>query len=219
MTLRVSRTRRAVIVTLPLQCDLGDAGTFIHRNIVWVQEKLAALPEPVPFADGAIVPLRGTRHRVIFCGPRRGEGLVREVEGSSFPELHVAGDTDHAPRRLADWLVAEARRDLDVSVTRHARSLGLKPVRIAIKDQSSRWGSCSTTGVLSFCWRLILAPPAILDYVAAHEVAHLEEMNHGPHFWALVKRAVPQLDEARRWLHIYGMDLHRYGIADDARAD
>ncbi len=98
-----------------------------------------------------------------------------------------------------------------MSVTRHARTLGLKPVRIAVKDQASRWGSCSTTGVLSFSWRLILAPPAILDYVAAHEVAHLAEMNHGPRFWALVKRTVPQLDEARRWLHIYGMDLHRYG--------
>lgn len=217
MTLRVSRTRRAVIVTLPLQCNLDDAGTFIHRNIVWVQEKLAALPEPVPFADGAIVPLRGARNRVVFCGPRRGEVPVREVAGSSFPELHVAGEAQYAPRRLADWLVAEAKRDLDACVTRHARSLGLKPVRIAVKDQSSRWGSCSTTGVLSFSWRLILAPQAILDYVAAHEVAHLAEMNHGPRFWALVKRSVPQLDEARRWLHIYGMDLHRYGVSEATR--
>ena len=211
MTLRVSRTRRAVIVTLPLQCNLDEAGTFIHRNIVWVRERLAALPEPVPFADGAFVPLRGTRHRIVFRGRHRGEGTVKEMAGASFPELHIAGDAEHASRRLADWLIEEARRDLDVSVTLHARTLGLKPIRIAVKDQASRWGSCSTTGVLSFSWRLILAPPAILDYVAAHEVAHLAEMNHGPRFWALVKRTVPQLDEARRWLHIYGMDLHRYG--------
>ncbi len=211
MTLRVSRTRRAVIVTLPLQCNLDEAGTFVHRNIVWVRERLAALPEPVPFAEGAIVPLRGTKHRIVLRGRQRGERTVKEVAGTSFPELQVAGDAEHAARRLSDWLIEEARRDLDVSVTRHARTLGLKPVRIAVKDQASRWGSCSTTGVLSFSWRLILAPPAILDYVAAHEVAHLAEMNHGPRFWALVKRTVPQLDEARRWLHIYGMDLHRYG--------
>jgi hypothetical protein len=211
MTLRVSRTRRAVIVTLPMQCDLDQAGTFLHRNIVWVRERLAAIPDPVPFADGALVPLRGRPSRIVFTGRTRGEGVVREVEGASFPELHVAGEPEHAPRRFSDWLVGEARRDLDVAVARHARFLGLRPARIAIKDQASRWGSCSTTRVLAFSWRLILAPPPILDYVAAHEVAHLAEMNHGPRFWALVKRTVPQLDEARRWLHIYGMDLHRYG--------
>ena len=82
-------------------------------------------------------------------------------------------------------------------------------------EQASRWGSCSTTGVLSFSWRLILAPSHILDYVAAHEVAHLKEMNHGPRFWALVRQTMPAMDEAKRWLQIYGMDLHRYGAAAD----
>lgn len=213
MTLRVSRTRRAVIVTIPVQCDLEEAGSFLHRNIVWVRERLAAMPEPVAFVDGAIVPLRGSNHRLVFRGKQRGEAPVRELPGLSFPELHICGDAEHAPRRLSDWLIAEARIDLDGSVLRHARTLGLKPVRISVKDQSSRWGSCSTTGVLSFSWRLILAPPAILDYVAAHEVAHLREMNHGPNFWKIVKRLVPQLDEARRWLQVHGMDLHRYGTA------
>ncbi|MGQ0673980.1 MAG: M48 family metallopeptidase [Hyphomicrobium sp.] len=214
MTLRVSRTRRAVIVTVPPQCDLGDAGTFLHRNIGWVRERLAAMPEPVPFEDGAIIPLRNHRYRIVCRGRRRGESVVTEVPAgpcSSFAELHVAGDREHAPRRLADWLIGEARRDLDAAVSRHARFLGFRPVRIAVKDQASRWGSCSTTGVLSFSWRLILAPSAVLDYVAAHEVAHLGEMNHGPRFWALVKRTYPQLDEARRWLHVHGMELHRYG--------
>jgi hypothetical protein len=216
MTLRVSRTRRAVIVTLPLQCNLHEAGSFLHRNIVWVRERLAQLPDPVPFADGAIIPLRGKLHRVAFCGVKRGAGIVCEVAGVSFPELHVAGDSEHASRRLSDWLLEEARKDLDVAVMRHARTLGLRPVRITVKDQVSRWGSCSTTGVLAFSWRLVLAPPAILDYVAAHEVAHLKEMNHGPRFWAVVKGAVPQLDESRRWLHLYGNDLHRYGVVAGA---
>jgi hypothetical protein len=211
MTLRVSRTRRAVIVTLPVQCDIAEAGTFLHRNIKWVRERLAQLPEPVPFADGALIPLRGTQHRIVFRGPRRSERVVEEIEGTSFRELHVTGQSEHAARRLSDWLIHESRRDLDVSVAHYARIMGLKPARIAIKDQASRWGSCSTSGVLSFSWRLVLAPPAVLDYVAAHEVAHLKEMNHGPRFWAIVKRAVPQLDEARRWLHVHGMELHRYG--------
>jgi predicted metal-dependent hydrolase len=133
-----------------------------------------------------------------------------------YHELHVAGGHEHAPRRLREWLCAEAKRDLDQRVAWHAARLRLKPKRIAVRDQSSRWGSCSTTGVLSFSWRLILAPSHILDYVAAHEVAHLKEMNHGPRFWGLVRETMPAMDEAKRWLQIYGMDLHRYGPIENA---
>jgi len=93
----------------------------------------------------------------------------------------------------------------------HTRALGVKAKRIAVRDQATRWGSCSTTGVLSFSWRLVLAPPRILDYVAAHEVAHLVEMNHGARFWALVERLIPAMKEDKRWLQVYGLDLHRYG--------
>jgi predicted metal-dependent hydrolase len=133
-------------------------------------------------------------------------------------ELHVSGRSEHAPRRLRDWLIDEARRDLDARVLAHTRALGVKAKRIAIRDQATRWGSCSTTGVLSFSWRLILAPPRILDYVAAHEVAHLAEMNHGPRFWAHVELLMPTMHEDKRWLQLYGLDLHRYGAADSASA-
>ena len=215
LTLRVSRTRRAIIVTLPVQCHLDEADSFLHRNIAWVRERLSSMPDPVPFTNGALVPLRGTQHRIVLRGRLRGEGVVKEAGGTSFPELHVSGEAEHAPRRLADWLVGQAHSDLQTCVKRHAVTLGLNARRIAVRDQSSRWGSCSTTGLLSFSWRLILAPAAILDYVAAHEVAHLAEMNHGPRFWALVRRTYPGLDDARRWLHVYGMDLHRYGAETD----
>jgi predicted metal-dependent hydrolase len=183
MTLRVSRARRAVIVTLP---------------------------EPVPFCDGAVVPLRGVPHRIAFTG-RRGHVVTIESAAAGPLRLAVSGATEHAPRRLRDWLAAEARRDLDERVQRHAANLGLRPKRIVVRDQVSRWGSCSTTGALAFSWRLVLAPPFILDYVAAHEVAHLAEMNHGPRFWALVRKTMPAADDAKRWLQVYGMDLHRYG--------
>lgn len=215
LTLRVSRTRRAVIVTLPVQCDLDEAGSFIYRNIDWVRERLDSLPSPVPFKDGVFIPLRGEAHRVVLAGKSKERGAVVRKERGDYPELHVSGDAEHLPRRLRDWLGAEATRDLDQRVTWHAHRLGLTPKRIAVRDQSSRWGSCSTTGVLSFSWRLILAPPAILDYVAAHEVAHLKEMNHGPRFWALVEKTMPGMEEAKRWLQIYGMDLHRYGASPD----
>jgi len=216
MTLRVSRTRRAIIVTLPVQCDLGEAGSFISRNIEWVRERLESLPRPVPFCDGALLPLRGEFHRVVFTG-KRGPGHVVQRQSSEIglPELHVSGRKEHAPRRLRDWLFDEARRDLDACVLHHARALGVSPKRITVRDQSTRWGSCSTTGVLSFSWRLILAPARILDYVAAHEVAHLKEMNHGPQFWTLVARTMPTMTEAKRWLQLYGLDLHQYGPVID----
>jgi predicted metal-dependent hydrolase len=216
LTLRVSRTRRAVIVTLPVQCDLCEAGSFVHRNIDWVRERLGSLPHSVHFADGISMPLRGVAHRLSFQGNVGGCGPVEALSPpASTAELRVYGHREHAPRRLKDWLWDAARRDLDARVLWHAEALGQRPRRIAVRDQTSRWGSCSTTGVLSFSWRLVLAPPLVLDYVAAHEVAHLAEMNHGARFWALVRRTMPRMDEARHWLQVYGPDLHRYGPARD----
>ena len=211
MTLRVSRTRRAVIVTLPMKCDLAQAGRFLSSHVEWVRERLTDMPEPVPFADGGLIPLRGIPHRIVFVGPRRGGPVTVTSQNGGRPELRVAGEFEHAARRLRDWLIKEARDDLAERCSFHAGRLGLKYGRISVRDQSSRWGSCSTTGNLSFSWRLVLAPPDILDYVAAHEVAHLAEMNHGPRFWALVRKTYPTLDEAKQWLNVYGLDLHRYG--------
>ena len=216
MTLRVSRTRHAVIVTVPVQCNLDDANTFLNRNLDWVRERLVDLPTRSDLAHDCELPLRGERHRIVFTGvrARRGHGPVTRVPAvdGGLPELHVAGEAEHAPRRLGDWLFAEARRDLDAAVRVHAGRLALNPKRISIRDQASRWGSCSTTRVLSFSWRLILAPPLVLDYVAAHEVAHLAEMNHGPRFWALVARTMPRMEEAKRWLNVHGIELHRYQL-------
>jgi predicted metal-dependent hydrolase len=159
-----------------------------------------------------LIPLRGVAHRVVMPGeiPRR--RVVRRIESHPFHELHAPGDLASAVKRLELWFSKEARTDLEDRVGWHARRLGVKPNRLTIRDQTSRWGSCSTTGALSFSWRLVLAPPAILDYVAAHEVAHLREMNHGPRFWALVRQTCPDMDDAKNWLRIYGMDLHRYGV-------
>ena len=219
LTLRVSRTQRAVIVTLPSQCEIGEANSFVERHIDWVRERLGSIPEPVPLVNRALMPLRGVPHRIVFCGRRTGTGLVTPVQGPDYRELLVSGTLEQAPKRFRQWLFDEARRDLDKSVVTHAKRLSLRPKRIVVRDQKSRWGSCSSTGSLSFSWRLIMAPPFVLDYVAAHEVAHLREMNHGPRFWKLVAQSMPRMDEAKNWLQVYGMDLHRYGAEpDDAKA-
>jgi len=215
MTLRVSRTRRAVIVTLPMKCNLRQAGEFLQTHLEWVRERLTTMPDLEPFAHGGLVPMRGVPHRIVFAGPRRRSAVVRPYSSSrGRPELYVYGDEEFAPRRLRDWLISESRKDLAARVRWHTKNLGLKAGRLSVRDQSSRWGSCSSTGNLSFSWRLILAPPAILDYVAAHEVCHLAEMNHGPRFWALVQRTCPRMEQAKEWLNVYGLDLHRYGSQD-----
>lgn len=212
MTLRVSRTQRAVIVTLPMQCNLKQAGEFLTSHLEWVRERLTSMPSAQPFAHDGMVAFRGIPHRIVFCGKRRGAPVVEVVSHEELsPELYVSGDFEFAPRRLRDWLISEARKDLEKRVAFHAEYLGLKPGKLTVRDQTSRWGSCSSNGNLSFSWRLIMAPPAILDYVAAHEVAHLAEMNHGPRFWALVKETCPTMDDAKNWLDAYGLDLHRYG--------
>jgi predicted metal-dependent hydrolase len=126
----------------------------------------------------------------------------------------VAGGFEHLDRRVHDFLKREARRDLQKAAERYADVLDVKVKRLSIRDQSSRWGSCTSSGSLSFSWRLILAPPFVLDYLAAHEVAHLVEMNHSPRFWKVVGRICNHVERAKRWLDAEGNDLHRYGIQD-----
>jgi predicted metal-dependent hydrolase len=211
LTLRVSKTKRAVIVTVPAQCRMEEAGKFVESNLDWVRERLGCVPEPVPFADGARIPLRGRLHCLNFSGPSRSRSVVEVSDDGGMPSLVVSGRLEHASRRLKDWLMEQARTDLDSCVLRHSQALGVKPRSISLRDQTSRWGSCTAGGLLSFSWRLVMAPTHVLDYVAAHEVAHLVEMNHGPRFWKHVARCMPRLEEAKRWLRSHGADLHRYG--------
>jgi len=152
----------------------------------------------------AIVHRRGERGTVWTKTDRDGRRL-----------LCVAGHTAHVARRITDYLKREAKRDLEAAVARYAERLGVKVRRISIRDQASRWGSCSTSGALSFSWRLVLAPRYVLDYLAAHEVAHLQEMNHSVRFWRLLGRICPDMERAKAWLDVHGTDLHRYGIAFD----
>lgn len=196
------------VVTLPPRSSLAAGQDFLNRHAGWLAARLERLPPAIPFADGARFPLRGMACRVSHKG---GRGLVALDAGGEEPLLLVPGEAAHLPRRLADWLKGEARRDLAAAVARHAAALGRQPCLLRIGDARSRWGSCSSTGVLTFSWRLILAPPAVLDYLAAHEVAHLVEMNHGPRFWKLVAVLDPNFDAARRWLKRHGAALHAVG--------
>ena len=169
----------------------------------------AGIPTATPFAAGAIIPRRGIGHRIVGTGQLRGR--VEISIDDDGPLLLVPGDPQHQGRRLVDWLKSEAGDDLRRQSDRHAATLGVKVVALSLRDQSTRWGSCSTTGRLSYNWRLIMAPEFVLDYVAAHEVAHLKEMNHSMAFWRTVERALPDMARGRAWLKAHGRELMAYG--------
>jgi predicted metal-dependent hydrolase len=210
-TLRIQATTREVILTIPPRGTLQEAGEFARQHGGWIAARLGRLPEAAPFADGAVLPLRGVPHRIVHRRGLRGT-VWTEVGADGERLLCVAGEAPHIDRRVGDYLRREARRDLEAASRRHAAALGVAVRRVTVRDQSSRWGSCSTTGLLSFSWRLILAPSEVLAYLAAHEVAHLVEMNHSPRFWRLVQRICPEHERAKAWLDAHGSDLHRYGL-------
>ena len=215
-TLRIHSATREVLLTMPPRGSLKQAREFAEKHGGWIAARLDRLPEPAPFAHGAVVPIRGVDHRIMHRPNARGTVWIEEAGGESL--LCVAGEAPHVARRVRDFLKREAKRDLEAASRSAAVALGVALKRVSIRDQSSRWGSCSTTGVLSYSWRLILAPPFVLEYLAAHEVAHLTEMNHSRRFWRLVERICPHLTRAKTWLDVNGTSLHRFGQQHGARA-
>jgi predicted metal-dependent hydrolase len=212
-TLRIHPSDREAILTIPPRGTIAEAKDFAQRHGGWIAARLGRLPKAAPFLPGTVVPLRGVPHRLVHRAGERGT-VWTETRDSGEKVLCVAGAIEHIERRVHDFLKREARRDLQKAAQDYAEMLSVKVKRLSIRDQSSRWGSCTSAGSLSFSWRLILAPPMVLDYLAAHEVAHLVEMNHSPRFWRIVARICPSLERAKKWLDTCGNDLHRYGIDD-----
>ena len=212
--LRVRAATRDIVLTMPARGSVASARDFAERHAAWIGVRLRRLPQPVPFISGAVVPVRGVDHIIVHRPLER--GVVWIEAGARGPMICVSGEAPHVERRVLDFLKREARRDLEAAVARHAMRLGVSPKRIALRDTASRWGSCSSSGRLNFSWRLILAPPYVLDYLAAHEVAHLSHMNHSPLFWALARRLSPDVERAEAWLKAHGQSLHRFGASSAA---
>jgi len=210
VSVRIDPTRRVAIATAPSNRQLKRAAQFAAERAGWIAHELAQLPETITLLPGATAPLRGVTHELVF---ERGRGGPR-VEAGVRPRI-VAPAPDLAlfESRLMRYFKAEARNDLVARVALHATTLGVRPYKLQVKELRSRWGSCSTDGVLSFSWRVILAPPFVLDYLAAHEVAHLREMNHSRRFWAHVRKCMPDYERGRAWLHQHGAGLHAIGAA------
>lgn len=197
------------VLTFPANGRWSEAEAFLHRHLNWLAARRRRAAPATPFAPGEIIPLRGVPHRIAPTGRLRGR--VEIVAGADLPDLLVPGEPQHILRRLTDWLKSEAQKDLTDRSIAHAATLGVTVTAVTMRAQSTRWGSCSSTGRLSYNWRLILAPPFVLDYVAAHEVAHLVHMNHSASFWKTVERALPGSERGRAWLKVHGKKLMGYG--------
>lgn len=211
-TLRVRDASRDVVLTMPRRGSLKEARAFAEKNFAWIASRLARLPEVIPFSDGESIPLLGIAHRISHRPNERGTVWIENDAGGD-PLLCVAGAGEHIARRLRDFLRREARVALSAASRRYAQTIGVTIRKIGLRDSSTRWGSCSETGSLSFSWRLILAPPYVLDYLAAHEIAHRVELNHSDRFWKLLDRLTPDRRRAETWLRFHGNALHRYGTA------
>ncbi|GAC1328180.1 MAG: SprT family zinc-dependent metalloprotease [Beijerinckiaceae bacterium] len=214
-TLRVKHGSGDVVLTMPSRGSVNEAKAFAERQGAWIGARLRRLPGPIAFEPGATIPLRGVTHEIVHRPGRRGSVWVEAADADLFSAaplaLCVAGDRAHPARRLRDFLKREAKRDLDSAVWHYTQALGLPGRKVGLRDTTSRWGSCSSVGSLNFSWRLILAPPFVLDYLAAHEVAHLKHMNHSGRFWKLTRELCPETDRAEAWLKVHGSGLHRYG--------
>lgn len=205
ISLRVDAMTDAIIVVMPTGFPVRDALRFVHDKTDWIRARLGALPPRVPFAPGAEIPLLGVPHRIV-AAPQARRGVWAE-DGC----IHVSGLPEHLPRRVGDFLKRRAKEEIGPRALAYARRLDRRIAALAVRDTRSRWGSCTSGGALSFSWRLVLAPETVLDYVVAHEVAHMVELNHSARFWNLVTDLMPDNARARHWLKQHGTTLHRYG--------
>ncbi len=201
MTLRVSAADGVVRLSLPQRGSLKAARRFLQDQEGWLRAHVGKLPERVVIAAGLTISLHGES----FLLQTHSKSRVTLAPGTLFlPETRPMGPV------LACFIKARARDVITKLAEADSATIG-KPFRkLSLRDPRSRWGSCSSDGNLMFSWRLMLAPPEVLRYVVAHEVAHLREMNHAKAFWAEVAGLMPDYPTPRRWLQQNGAQLHRF---------
>ena len=216
---RVRRSRRArrlllhvniageVELVLPARTSMAEGISFANHKAGWVARCLRGIPDPVPFADGNDFPLLGETLRI-----RHVEQLFEDLWRRKR-DVFVAAPAGRVPGLVERWLREVALREISQRSRATASRLDRPVGRIAVSDTRSQWGSCSHSGNLNFSWRLVLAPERVLDYVVAHEVAHLVELNHTRRFWSLVETLAVDVAGCRAWLRRHGAELHRYGAA------
>lgn len=207
--IRISK-KKGIELIVPKRVSYKRALDFLYSKENWVLQKSLVLQQKdrSVFTDGAEVPILDNKYIIKYSGNLRG---VSKIEGGY---LIISGLEEHIARKVQQFLVKLAKTVITERAKIEAAKLGVKFTTITIRDTTSRWGSCSRSGSLSFSWRLVMAPRAVLEYVVAHEIAHLVEMNHSQKFWDVVASIFPHYKQARRWLKTHGDVLHSYGDKD-----
>lgn len=212
LTLRIRPGAQGLTVTTPVGVPMLEVERFLFRNRDWLEEKIGTIPDRPQVRPGIKVPIRGVNHEIVH---EPGRGVTQAVRDETGAKLIVRGERVHLPRRVADHLKKEAKAEIGVLVEKHTKTIGRKAKSIRYKDTVSRWGSCSSEGNLSFSWRIMMAPRPVIDYLVAHEVAHLRHMNHGPKFWALCEELCPDTKRCKAWLKKNGSALQAIGFEKD----
>lgn len=200
MTLRVSALDGKVTLTVPIGTPESRAMSFVMGRSDWIEKARKDSVKRISIDACEEVPIEGDVVSLIFGRDRRAQRKDNEVY---LPERNPGAALRSFLKDLAQLRVSEL-------VEKHARPLGAHWNRVSLRDTRSRWGSCTAQGNLMVSWRLIMAPPEILDYVVAHEVAHLIELNHSERFWALVEKRCPGYRVQKAWLRQNGPQLHKY---------
>ncbi|WP_085907883.1 M48 family metallopeptidase [Kiloniella majae] len=211
LSLRLVAGKAAVKVVCPPNYPFADILDFVERQKNWIADRLDKQTAPVSYEDGANIPILGRHHKIVRIEPGTKTHSQKGAAWLEANQLYIKSHTEHLPRRVRDFLKRQVRFEIDLRAREKAAKIDKKIAAIRIKDTTSRWGSCSTKGNLNFSWRLIFSPEEVLDYVVAHEVAHLEHMNHSPAFWALVDQLTDARKTSQKWLKLNGNQLMSYG--------
>jgi len=209
ISIRIDARAGEAVAVAPSERRLADAVAFARSKTHWITERLSARPAGAALEPGAVIPFRGGTALLEASG---GGGAARLVEDVDGIRIVSGGEGEAFSRRVTNLLKRTARDALTARTDIHLRALGQKPVTIGINDPTSRWGSCSPMSrAIRYSWRVVMAPPEVLDYLAAHEVAHLIHADHSPAYWAVVYRLVGDHRPFRHWLKTHGADLHAVG--------
>ncbi|MGD7069402.1 M48 family metallopeptidase [Acetobacter sp. AAB5] len=200
--LRISAKEQAILVTLPKGFPYTQALAFVHKQAQWITMRLEKLVQTPRFAIGSHIPIQDKYYTICHAPDRKGGAWLEN------DCLFVSGDPSFLARRVEDFLKQHATKILTQEMHCLAQAVGLRPTRLDIRDTSSRWGSCSSSGRIMLSWRLIMAPFFVRHYLIAHELSHLQHMNHSTQFWKVVDAFTPHRQQAENWLQHFGPILH-----------
>jgi predicted metal-dependent hydrolase len=204
MVIRYQSLGHTLSLTLPRYVTIRQGLHFIEEKRDWIIRQINAHPLHIPFTHGQVIPVFGREYTLCHKG---GRGVI-SMDGT---RIHVPGEESFMARRVREWLKARVKEEITRIATEKAAIIAKPIKKIGVRDTSSHWGSCNQQGNLSFSWRLIFAPHAVLEYVVCHEVAHLAELNHSARFWAVTERLCPEYEQLKDWLKYHGKTLYAYG--------